>query len=54
MGGKNVCQELILKNIWNKNYCEVEQNELMSKKYKQVCTALNYIEHSLILASAVT
>ena len=26
----------------------------MSKKYKKVCTTLNYIEHLLILASAVT
>ena len=26
----------------------------MSKKHKKVCTALNYIEHSLILASTVT
>ena len=33
---------------------EIEHNELMSKKHKKVCTALNYIEHSLILASAVT
>ena len=26
----------------------------MNKKYKKVCTTLNYIEHFLILASAVT
>ena len=26
----------------------------MSKKHKKVCTTLNYIEHFLILASAVT
>ena len=26
----------------------------MTKKHKKVCTTLNYIEHFLILASAVT
>ena len=33
---------------------EVNQNELMSKKHKKICTALNYIEHFIILASAIT
>ena len=33
---------------------EIDQNELMSKKHKKVCTTLSYIEHFLILASAVT
>ena len=33
---------------------EVNQNELMSKKHKKICTTLNYIEHSVILASTVT
>ena len=33
---------------------EIEQNELMSKKHKKVCTTLNYIEYFLILASAIT
>ena len=28
------------------------QNELTSRKYKKVCTTLNYIEHFLILASS--
>ena len=32
---------------------EIEQNELMSKKHKKVCTALNYIEHFLILAFTI-
>ena len=27
---------------------------MISKKHKKVCTALNYIEHLLILASAIT
>ena len=26
----------------------------MSRKYKKVCTTLNYIEHFLILASTIT
>ena len=33
---------------------EINQNDLMSKKYKKVCTALHFIEHLLILPSAVT
>ena len=32
----------------------MKQNELMRRKYKKVCTALNYIEHFLILASTAT
>ena len=28
---------------------EINQNKLMSKKYKKVCRVLNYIDHSLIL-----
>ena len=30
---------------------EIEQNELLSKKHKKVCTTLNYAEHIFILAS---
>ena len=30
------------------------ESELMSKKHKDVCTPLNYIEHFLILASTIT
>ena len=33
---------------------EIEQNYLMSKKCKKVCTALIYIEQFLILASTIT
>ena len=33
---------------------EIKQNELISKKQKNVCRTLNYIEHVLILASTVT
>ena len=33
---------------------KLEQNESMSRKYKKVYTTLNYIEHFLVLASAVS
>ena len=33
---------------------EIKQNKLTSKKYKNVCMALSYIEQLIILASAVT
>ena len=33
---------------------EIDQFELMSKKRKKICKTLNYVEHFLILASAVT
>ena len=54
---ENISQEVRLKNIVEtiKFFLkEIEQNELMSNKYKKVCTTLNYIEHFLILASAIT
>ena len=54
---ENISQEVRLKNIVETikfSLKEIEQNELMSNKYKKVCTTLNYIEHFLILASAIT
>ena len=33
---------------------EIDQNELMNNQNKKICTALNYIEHSLTLNFAVT
>ena len=54
---ENITQEFRLKNIdETRNYFfeEIEQNELMSKKHKKVCTTLNYIEHFLILTSRIT
>ena len=54
---ENISEESTLKNI-NKtgNYFlkEIKQNELMSRKYKKICTTLNYIEHFLILSSIIT
>ena len=40
----------------NRNYFieEINQNDLMNRKHKKVCTTLSYVEHLLILVSAVT
>ena len=57
MGEENISQKFRLKNIdkTRNNFIEeIDQNEMMSKKHRRVCTALNYIEHLLILASVVT
>ena len=54
---ENMSQEFRLKNIdRTRNHFleEIEQNELISRKHKRVCTTLNYVGHFLILASAVT
>ena len=52
MAEGNISQEFRLKNIdETRNYLieEINRNELMSKKLKNVCTTLNSIEHFLIL-----
>ena len=57
MAEENISQEFRLKNIdETRNYLieEINQNELMSKKHKKVCTTLNYIEHFLILVFTIT
>ena len=57
MSEENISQEFWVKNIYEtKNYLveEINQNELTSKKYKNVYRVLNYIEHLLILISMVT
>ena len=53
---KNTSQEFRLKNIAEaRNYLleEIQQNKMMSKKHKKVCTSLNHIEHPVILASPI-
>ena len=48
MKEKIICQEFMLKNIdKTRNYFleEIEQNELMSRKHKKVCTTQNYVEY---------
>ena len=57
MAEENISQEFRLKNIDEaRNYFleEIKQNELMSKKHKNTCTTLNYIEHFFILAFIIT
>ena len=53
---ESISQEFRLKNIdKTRNYFleEIEQNELMSRKHRKVCKTLNYIEHFLVLPSAI-
>ena len=57
MAEENISQKFRLKNInETKSFFikEIEQNELMSKKHKNVCATFNFIEYFLILGSAVT
>ena len=57
MSEENISQEFRLKNIDGaRNYLieEINRNELMSKKHKNVCTTLSYFEYFLILASTFT
>ena len=54
---ENTSQEFRLKNIGEeRNYLieEINRNELMSKKHKNVCIIINYIEHFLILGFTIT
>ena len=54
---ENISQEFRVKNIDEiRNYFlekKIEQNELKSRKHKNVCTTLNYIE-PFILVSTIT
>ena len=57
MAKENISQEFRLENIdETRNYFleEIEQNELMSRKYEKVFTTLNDIEHVLNVASTIT
>ena len=57
MGAKKTSFEFRLKRIYEARNLlleEIERNELISKKHKKVCKALNYTKHLLILASTVT
>ena len=56
MAEENISREFRLKNIdETRNYLieEMNHNELISKQHKNVCAILHYIEHFLILASAI-
>ena len=57
MPEENMNQEFGLKKIDEiRDYLieEINRNQLMCKKDKKLCRVLNYIEHSLILISAIT
>ena len=57
MAAENISREFRLKNIdetRNSFLEEIEQNELISRKPKKICTTLNFIEHFLNLAPTVT
>ena len=57
MSEENISQEFRLKDIdETRNYLieEINQNKLMSKKYKGFCTTLKDIEHFPILATIIT
>ena len=55
MSEENISQEFRLKNIDEIRYLwKIEKNELISKKHRMVCEVLNYTDHFLILAPAVT
>ena len=54
---ENISQEFRLKVIdETRNYFvrEIEQNELIIKNNKKVCTTLNYTEHFVVLISTFT
>ena len=51
MSEENISQKLRFKNIDESKYYfikEIDQDELMSKKHKNIFTTLNYIENILI------
>ena len=53
---ENISKEFRLRKIEKTKNCfveEIQQNELMRKKHKKICTTLSYIEHFLILASVI-
>ena len=57
MPEKNMNQQFRLKKIDEIRYClieEINRNRLMSKKHKNVCRALNYIDHLRIAISTIT
>ena len=56
MVDESICHEFLLKNIdETRNYFleQAQQNQLISRKHKTLCTTLNSIEHLPILAFIV-
>ena len=57
MPKENINQEFRLTKIDEIRNClirEINQNELISKKHKKVCTTLNYVHHLLTVISTIT
>ena len=57
MPEENINQEFRLEKIDEiRNYLieKINQNKLVSKKHKELCKVLNYIDHSLIVISTIT
>ena len=57
MAKENITQKVRLKTMDETRNCLIEEanrNKLISKKHKNVSATLNYIEHFLILGSAIT
>ena len=57
MAKENITQKVRLKNMDETRNCLIEEanrNKLISEKHKNVSATLNYIEHFLILGSAIT
>ena len=57
MTEENISQEFRIKNINETRIYLIEkinQNKLMSKKHKKVCTTLNFIEQFFLLTSTIT
>ena len=53
---ENISQEFRLKNIdETRNYLieKIKKNQLISRKYKKICTTLSYIEHFLTLTPTI-
>ena len=56
MSEENISQEFRIKDVdETRNYLieDINPSDLMSKKHKMLCTALNCIEQLLVLVSAV-
>ena len=56
MAEENISQEYRLKNKDETKIHlieEINKKELMSKKHKKACAALDYIDHFLILCSTI-
>ena len=56
MGEENISQEFKIEKIEIRNFFneKIDPNELINNRHKWVCTTLDYLQHFLILAPAIT